>query len=102
MRTLAAFLNARINEDEAGLGALDTGSFEHSLAASLVDLPSVQARARREVEAKRKLVAMHKDCGYGTGLCDDGGHASDGSCGTLDVLAAVYSDHPDWRQDWKT
>ena len=70
------------------------------------------ARVLREVEAKRKILAEHAR-GYPTtypepsgqptcGTCHCGGwdwEPCDWPCGTVLALAAVYSDHPDYRQE---
>ncbi len=77
-------------------------------------------RVLREVAAKRSIILAHvlvpardiwgdETGGVGCEKCDDvprfmlGGseiHAS-GGCQTLRALAAVYSDHPDYRQEWE-
>lgn len=76
------------------------------------------ARVLREVEAKRAIIADHSspraaflaaDPFVGTGTrqsrrqmgewCD---HHEDFECQTLKLLAAPYSDHPDYNPEWST
>ena len=81
---LIAFLNARIDEDERYLK-----SNQHHLWTQ---------RPLREVEAKRTILAEYE-------------RALEKAPGNLPlintlirlmrVLAAVYSDHRDYRQEWK-
>lgn len=57
------------------------------------------ARVLREVEAKRRVLAdyeLYKDAKYPD---SDGGHAMALEV-VLDLLAAVYSDHADYREEW--
>lgn len=57
------------------------------------------ARALREVEAKRALIAQYGDS-EGAQFPDyDGGYAS-ATQDALLLLASVYSDHPDYRKEW--
>jgi len=124
---LTEFLTARLAEDEAA--ARNTlEDRERMLPATL--LAAVQqpdgslitlgdpARVLREVEAKRAILAEHEDtyCGYiydhPDGLmcvrCADADR--DGvpyaerpwPCQTLRAVAAVYSDHPDYDEAWKS
>lgn len=97
MSDLAAFLAARLDE----LAEADWHVFDCSgMPWEDGQCCDAQRWLARDVAAKRELLAMHGGCGSGTGLCDDGGHASDGSCGTLDVMLAVYSDRPDYDAAW--
>ena len=122
---IVGFLRARLDEDEAaaldaegscpspweGSADLWDGSGDPIAADTDRNYVTVRgaehiarhdpARVLRDVEAGRAIVDMHADCGSGVGYCDDGGHGGDGSCGTLCYLAAVYSDHPDYRLEWK-
>ena len=79
--TLTEFLTARLDEDEAGL-------------PRLFNWPDLQARSRREVEAKRAIVA-----GVVKVLGDDDRLTVTSVVG---LLAAIYSDHPDYRDEWRT
>lgn len=72
------------------------------------------ARTLREVEAKRAILAEHgpangrRDadrCRVCTAITHTGmGHTDArrfrAPCPTLLILAAIYSDHPDYRQEW--
>lgn len=56
------------------------------------------ARVLREVEAKRKIVEEHQ---IGHDPCDAHDAAMESvPCGTICALASVYSDHPDYREEW--
>jgi hypothetical protein len=69
------------------------------------------ARVLREVTAKRAILTEHPirpadepgDYSFGCERCyfnrDEGVYGS-GYCRTLKALAAVYSDHPDYRKEW--
>jgi Family of unknown function (DUF6221) len=99
------FLAARIDEDEV-----------------LAQAPRRSARLLREVEAKRKILALHPltvtkvaqpefDPFTGDRIpdsyevtCETCGWASDNpasGCATLRALAAVYSSNPDYDPAWK-
>ena len=65
------------------------------------------ARVLREVQAGRAILAEHHQWVFGgmTGcsVCHAGhevGDPSPGPCPTLRFLAAVYSDHPEYDQEW--
>lgn len=63
------------------------------------------ARVQAEVEAKRRILARHEQCGTGHGYCDDGGHSWELDSGTpvcpdkLD-LAHPYAGREGWREEW--
>lgn len=64
------------------------------------------ARVLREVAARRRTLERHRNCGHGVGYCDDGGHgwyddARGALCNEKLDLAAAWSDHPDYREEWK-
>lgn len=68
------------------------------------------ARVLREVEAKRQIIAHHvqveADRGEPTGcaVChtgNDGWTEGSGLCGTVLLLAAIYADHPGYREEWR-
>jgi hypothetical protein len=94
MDDLIAFLMARYAED-------------WSAARELVDGLD-ESRATREVEAKRAILDA---CEWVTARKADGGGIEtdyqfrSGQVNALETavqtLAAVYSDHPDYRQEWK-
>jgi hypothetical protein len=65
------------------------------------------ARVLREVDAKRKILALHGASIGGTWCvtCDPGSDVSGDAgawypCLTLRTLAAVWSGHPDYDPDW--
>jgi hypothetical protein len=95
--TLAEFLLARIEEDEAGYRAEAAGV--EWLTVNGRDLwPQLLA----ECEAKRRIVIEHAENRYRVDPCD--AHDADGRtvpCATLLALAAVYADHSDYREEWK-
>jgi hypothetical protein len=95
---IVAFLNARLDEDERYLK-----SNQHHLWTE---------RPLREVTAKRVLIAAvlryetiidgewgdcHEEDEIAAGLCPE--HQPD-EMGALRHLAAVWSDHPDYREEW--
>jgi hypothetical protein len=71
------------------------------------------ARVLREVEAKRLIIAAHNTTvrermrshpDYGQDYwCDTCSHENPAGrwCRTLLLLASAWSDHPDYRQEWK-
>lgn len=82
--TITEFLEARIAEDEARA----TYVHEYGDTGGLFST----ARVLAEGVAKRQLIAMF---GYGQEVWDGTRWV-----GPLAVLAAVYSGHPDYRQEW--
>ena len=60
------------------------------------------ARVLREVEAKRRLVALHARAHHQC-VTEDGPtqwHAAD-PCTTLHLLASPYADRPGYREEWR-
>lgn len=101
MTTLTEFLLARIAEDEAELGTLmvrDEGAGPNGLGWAEVGaisevLMTSHARALRECQAKRQIIARYDGC-------DDCG-GSDDPCAALLAIGSVYGDHPDYRDEWR-
>src|SRR6478735_11072312 len=98
---LIAFLNARLDEDEAAAKDVryiwPTG-FEVTLNP---------ARILREVEAKRVILGACVETLQGEDSHDyltDGGSGEEYELARFVIrqLAAVWSDHPDYRQEWKS
>lgn len=95
--TLTEFLLARIDEDEAwwNSASLDGPSAEVLLRKQL-----------RDCEAKRAMLDIHaiyEADGLGRcGACADRYVAVswDGLCDEAKILASVYADHPDYREEW--
>jgi len=133
---LAAFLAARLDEDEAiareAAGLTECWVAEEpAIGVVLVDgEPLIEghitgltahiarhdpARVFREAGAKRAILAQHGPANGGrdadrcrvcTAIAHTGmGHADArrfrAPCPTLLFLAAVWSDHPDYRKEWK-
>ena len=100
--TLAEFLSAQYAENEATAGRY------HRFDCLRADLSAIAPpctcghadQIRAECEAKRRILARHGDeateSGCPTCWWDDADH-----CPTLRILAAVYADHPDYREEWK-
>jgi hypothetical protein len=103
MDELIAFVKARLGEDEAaanevhrprGCGCVDRdGGFDPDPIWCGCDYP---ARVLREVAAKRAVLAAYIKIEAG-GIRDSGWIAFRS---TLATLAAVWNDHPDYRQEW--
>lgn len=94
MNDIVEFLKARLDEDEARA--------QHALNGDLDHLPTVECRCGRrlhlggdavrvlrEVEAKREILAFHEQRPVLT------------EAPMLLALAAVYADHPDYREEWR-
>jgi hypothetical protein len=135
--TLAEFLLARIAEDEARLPE----AHEHrpwygsepkpsrvtdpcGACGQERSVPLPLGRPRLEVEAKRRIVALHQtgpvldhwefgctcgfgdhrrsECACGKTTYDEGEYQRPyGPCPTLCALAQPYADHPDFREEWR-
>lgn len=122
--TIEDFLLARIAEDEAAASAKPPGAFfeRHTMdyRASEADgfgyAWTSRFRVLAECAAKRRIVELHQPdddkcsvCSHEIGYASDGyggeyyeNHrtGNDWPCATLRAIAAVYSDHPDYREDW--
>lgn len=63
------------------------------------------ARTLREVAARRRTLERHEECGTGVGYCDDGGKGWEKAgfflCNDKMDLASIWSDHPDYRDEWR-
>lgn len=93
MDDLIAFLNARLDEDEAEAKAAANALNRHiecdpDNAAHIARHDP--ARVLREVAAKRAIVERYAKAPDWAGGED------------VRLLAAVWSDHPDYRQEWRT
>lgn len=103
--TIVEFLEARIAEDEADARAADDGrllTWSKNDHMVIVDSGFMQtftpSRVLREVAAKRAIISDH-------GIDQDPCDAHDAMyesvpCDVMLHLAAIYSDHPDFRQEW--
>ena len=97
--TITEFLLARIAEDEAAAEAKDAD--RESWGNPYAEGPTIEfemrfdpARVLAECEAKRRIVEFHLIKHEREGYA---GFA----CFTLKALAAVWVDHPDYREEWR-
>ncbi len=110
---LAAFLRARLDEDEAAAneihrprdcGSVDRdGEFDPDPIWCSCHYP---ARLLREAGAGRRILARYEDClarmeddDYPAGVARD--QAREYEDFVLPNLAAAWSDHPDYDPDWE-
>ena len=98
MDDLTAFITARLDEDEAAAQAC--ADYDTLSCADLPGVHMTTARVLREVEAKRAVLNAYV-CTDGDSPRDRDRGRWDGLHATVRHLAAVYSDHPDYRQEWK-
>jgi hypothetical protein len=120
--TLVEFLTARLDEDEAVARAatarewrltygLDPEEFGDALLLSGPDKAHAErhdpARVLREVEAKRRIIERLADAvapAYEPRTMQtaspEGWDLIEAADGTLKVLASIYADHPDYRDEW--
>jgi hypothetical protein len=115
---IAEFIAARLAEDEAEANPAVCGCLDANHIPYCVPKPHLE-RPRRELAAKRAIVELHDrvhDCPVivptgnpaafpGTLGYVSTEHVDEGTvlrvCTTLREVAAVYSDHPDYRAEWK-
>jgi hypothetical protein len=103
---IIAFLNARLDEDEEYAKQLLVNPALRDISGML----GLSRRLLREVEAKRRIVDDYRITVNavrnvtGTALDTHGYHSMRGGRDALEscvaLLAAIYSDHPNYRQDW--
>jgi hypothetical protein len=122
---IAEFVIARLGEDEVRATALREAAREaverlqgpHFLGREIPgwhswpDVDAMCTRTLRDVAAKRAVMAEHfrtvGPSGWGCRQCSD---YADGQmtaaepwpCATVRAMAAIWSDHPDYRAEWKT
>jgi hypothetical protein len=125
---LVAFLRARLNEDAKLAKSGETWSafeetqqgtrrvdVDHSIERVVACTRSWRglhiarhdpARVLADVEAKREMVDEHQDVNDGS--CAHWGYPTHGGsspqrypCRTLRLLALPYTDHPDYRDEWR-
>lgn len=121
--TITEFLLARIAEDEAVAGEVREWDAAHypdlarefhsqleAYSYGYDNDPMISAHPSRifaECAAKRSLVEMHRNMPspFEDGLCamcaETGANAQAYPCDTIKALAVVYSDHPDYQDEWK-
>lgn len=106
--TIVEFLLDRIAEDEAGeqTWVSDVSAVgEHLGYTPGMKFPPTP-RMVAECAAKREIIRLHHD--FDTKYWHDdpscsgmyGDDESSEDCQTLAALAAVYADHPDYREEW--
>jgi hypothetical protein len=99
---IVEFLRARLDEDEdiGGLHARVGG--EIGISSRPCD-PRSGERIVADAIAKRRILALHGESGYGAEMeSDEGGYGWDDALShVFRLLALPYSDHPDYRQEWK-
>ena len=103
---IAEFLEARIAEDEAAIIRL--GDVLHSPRTQLyvndawVSSPIRKGRLLAECAAKRAIIKVSEDVErMDYQISNEWGGDIDGTAELiLRNLAAVYSDHPDYQQEW--
>lgn len=101
---LAEFLAARLGEDEAAANdeRIWFGPFPEAIKESEGELIIQKERVLAEVAAKRAILARHAEAQGWSYPPGDGDEAvQDELVTVVRHLAAVYSDHPDYRQEWK-
>jgi hypothetical protein len=113
MTDLVAFVRARLDEDQAaatrGLDPGDIPAAKADNVSALHDeyqfekLVITRGRVLREVEAKRRIIDLDGDWPYGAEM--ETGEAVTGWSDAIDrvlrLLALSYSDHPDYREEWR-
>lgn len=113
--TLTDFLGARFDEDEAA--ARDTRWLALEYGVDSYGQEMFAARVLATCAALRQIVAEHKmmeprfNIVWRDGCCETctawgeyGGPNEDGTpnyCPTLRALAAIWSGHPEFREEWK-
>ncbi len=97
---LTAFLRARLDEDEAAAGEarkLREVAFKRAILAMHEPVPFWGNNPPpRTAQTRENVRAWYCDC-----QCDDGVIEGEYPCETVRHLAAVWSGHPDYRQEWK-
>lgn len=105
---LIAWLRAQLDDDEQAEPDVHTLDCELTMTAGFNGPCTCgwTARRRRELKAKRAIIAEHCDNGRGAclgcGLTNDDRHVSGiDDCPTLLAVASVYSDRPGYRDEWR-
>ena len=120
---LTEFLTARVDEDEAAAKAAaarggsiwPNSDYENRTPELEHARRHDPARALREVEAKRAILAAHmpgefgyrqieilcRTCVTGHYVYMDDDAADPWPCVTVRALAAIWNGHPDYRDEWK-
>jgi hypothetical protein len=97
--TLADFLLARIAEDEAAVDVRSRIRVDYWTDAEQDACDRVgSARVLAECEARRKIVGRYTRL-HETVPVDPGSYLE--ARAAVRYLAAVYADHPDYREEWR-
>ena len=100
MSDVTAFLRARLDDDEKHADQEDQADVERFGGVPIYrNVPGTSLRTRRDVAAKRGVVREMEAAR--TNLEERGINVPFFITWTLWHLAAVYSDHPDYRQEWQ-
>lgn len=93
---ITAFIAACLDEDERIINAARDGYMRYDGDQRSADFVERfdEARALREAKAKRLLLRM-----LISALLDD--PADETAQHQVRVLAAIYSDHADWQEEWR-
>ena len=104
LMTLTEFLLARIAEDESRAESVRDFIPEFGDQGEYIN----PARVLAECEAKRRIVELHSwgeghECSVfdGSGEVDNCRYVIGDECSTMQLLASVYADHPDFRSEWR-
>lgn len=112
--TLTGFLLARVTEDERRIR-------KFGVVSGSRQMPTVFMRLTAECETKRRIIALHQPdwqlkSGGRLGRkcrechrpwhqwrpdCAVPGMGPEQGCPTLRLYAELYSDHPDYREEWR-
>lgn len=104
--TITEFLEARIAEDEADAASWRLAELEphavpghpgaYLLPPEATEAPTLGAWGRDRVlaEAAAKRAIINEYTPYGSGY--------DAWSAVMQHLAAIYADHPDYREEWKS
>jgi hypothetical protein len=118
--TLTEFLNARLDDDEAGVRMMMATEARDHMTNRFYG-SNLAERMLREVAAKRAILALHEPvpfwgnnppsraqqtrdnvrAWYCECQCLDGVIEGEWPCGTVRALVSVYSDHEDFNEEWK-
>jgi hypothetical protein len=89
MSDIIDFLNARIAEDET--------EARRELEQLAMTEAKADLRAFAECEAKRKIIAHHERIDWDHEPAGDQDYMEK----FLFIIAEVYADHPDYREEWR-
>jgi hypothetical protein len=111
MTRVAAFLRARIDDDERAIleeferlhirviGETLSRAYHGSTTTSR---PTTTPRALVRCNTDRRIVAMHdQDHECPESEDDSCGYWDDRACLVIRLLAVPYSDHPDYDEEWR-